>query len=293
MSLNGCQPSVPDTWAWTKQLSPCWSEKTHRYGGRSRSKASVAEHKDILIRLSAAAWSFIKMPEQPSPNTPPFLDMNVTGLWDQQEGTQQGWCCLSLVATSTWSASKYFELCPYCDHAEKSWYLAFSQQLVNICQMLITAVFLYSTSRRSLFNQAPRGGLWHPMLIEYELRTQGLSLLLLMTQFISCLFKTRWREKNFNTEHLWIFPRKEALKANWNFLFARLLAKKNMYFQINLVKGCSCFRSVALSAFTCLTMQNSDNLHWSFREPKLCHGTRFSRLVITIVQEFIVLSIFS
>lgn len=90
VSLNGCQPSVPDTWAWTKQLSPCWSEKTHRYGGRSRSKASVAEHKDILIRLSAAAWSFIKMPEQPSPNTPPFLDMNVTGLWDQQEGTQQG-----------------------------------------------------------------------------------------------------------------------------------------------------------------------------------------------------------
>lgn len=55
VSLNGCQPSVPDTWAWTKQLSPCWSEKTHRYGGRSRSKASVAEHKDILIRLSAAA----------------------------------------------------------------------------------------------------------------------------------------------------------------------------------------------------------------------------------------------
>lgn len=41
VSLNGCQPSVSGTWAQTKQLSPCWREKTHRYGGRGRSKASV------------------------------------------------------------------------------------------------------------------------------------------------------------------------------------------------------------------------------------------------------------
>lgn len=171
------------------------------------------------------------MPEQPSPNTPPFLDMNVPGLWDQQEGTQQGWCCLSLVATSTWSASKYFELCPYCDHAEKSWYLAFSQQLVNICQMLITAVFLYSTSRRSLFNQAPRGGLWHPMLIEYELRTQGLSLLLLMTQFISCLFKIRCREKKNQYWASVDFSKERSPKSKLKCPICSVISKKNMYFK--------------------------------------------------------------
>lgn len=68
VSLNGCQPSISDTWARTKQLSPCWREKTHRYGGRGRSKASVTEHKDILIQPNAAAGGFIKKPSTTSPS---------------------------------------------------------------------------------------------------------------------------------------------------------------------------------------------------------------------------------
>lgn len=95
VSLNGCQPSVSDTWTRTKQLSSCWREKTHHYGGRGRSEASVTERKDILIRLNAG---FIK------------TLFKGDGCYDTVRsrggGGQQGWRCPSVVATSTCSASK-------------------------------------------------------------------------------------------------------------------------------------------------------------------------------------------
>lgn len=95
MSSNGCQPSVSDTWARTKQLSSCWREKTHRCGGRGRSEASVTEHKDILIRLNAG---FIK------------TLFKGDGCYDTVRsrggGGQQGWHRPSVVVTSTCSASE-------------------------------------------------------------------------------------------------------------------------------------------------------------------------------------------
>lgn len=66
---------------------PVGGKRPTSYRGWSRSKASVTEHKDILIRLNAAAWGFIKMPQQPPSLS---LETPVTTPWNLEGGHAAG-----------------------------------------------------------------------------------------------------------------------------------------------------------------------------------------------------------
>ena len=188
VSLNGCQPSVSDTWARTKQLSPCWREETHRYGGRGRSKASVTEHKDILIRLNAAAWGFIKMPQQPPPptHTPSSRrKMDVTTLWDLQGGRAAG---LALPVSRR-------HLCVLCIQRPTSKFCSCTEILIffffssTTCQQLLSAhccgVFVLHLLEVTCQSHGTGGSVTpsaNEVLSFCELCTRRLSLL--------CLFQT-------------------------------------------------------------------------------------------------------
>lgn len=77
------------------------------------------------------------------------------------ESAQQGWCCLLVITTSIMSTStSELNLAMHGNLVFSS--PSFCQQVVNVCQELITAVFLHSVSWRSI---KLHGGEIHEILI--------------------------------------------------------------------------------------------------------------------------------
>lgn len=175
VSLNGCQPGVSDTWPWTKQLSPCWRERTHRYRGRIFWYVWM-----LLLKV------LLKCPI----NHPLHLWRRMLRHCEgSREGTQQSWHCLSVVVTSTRPALASSQGNP-------DFVFFLSTTCHHVCCVDSALHFLESP-----VNQTPRGGLQHELSLTFSnLCAQWLSLLVLLTQCLSCLFRTNRTEENINPE---------------------------------------------------------------------------------------------
>lgn len=181
MSSNGCQPSVSDTWARTKQLSSCWREKTHRCGGRGRSEASVTEHKDILIRLNAGFIKTLFKGDGCYDTVRSRGGGGAAGLAPPVSRRHLYVFCIRAATSSS-----------YCVHARKS------------CFVLFSVNNLSTSAKSSLlrcFCTSPPGGhlpitehreVCDTLLMKFEFPVCTQRLLLI----ISCLFQTNRVEEN-------------------------------------------------------------------------------------------------
>lgn len=134
-------------------------------------------------------------------------------------------------------------------HAEKSWFLLllsrffffFCQQLVKICYELlywcVSALHFLEVTCQS-HTPHHRGGPTHPLvkkvLTFWKLRTQWLSLFVLMTQFLSCLFHTNCTAGNISARRVWaLFQGENDLMAFSSFLCVFKQPKQRVLIKIS------------------------------------------------------------